>query len=289
MSKYKYNKDYFNKIDTPDKAYWFGFTCADGCITSFYRNEKLKAMSLEFTLQKRDKRHLEKFLEALDSNVTIRDKTAKCGEKNYPACRLNINCTKMCRDLIDLGCTPQKTFTFRFPKENILPRHLVRDFLRGYFDGDGCINVSEMAGKPHIICTFTGTKLIIGDLIEVLINEGVIRKRPKVTRKKDTNSFSFFIHGTDDVYEFLSYLYDDSHYYLDRKYNEYEKFYKDFNYNESKRGIYWDKHNKAYVASITINGERTRLGQFKNIDDAIKARKEAEIQKMKILNSPLNQ
>ena len=65
MSKYEYNKDYFSKIDTSDKAYWLGFLYADGCINRFYRGEKLKSMTLELGLCYRDKEHLEKFKNCL--------------------------------------------------------------------------------------------------------------------------------------------------------------------------------------------------------------------------------
>jgi len=30
MKKYQFNTRYFNKIDTPEKAYWLGFIAADG-------------------------------------------------------------------------------------------------------------------------------------------------------------------------------------------------------------------------------------------------------------------
>jgi hypothetical protein len=32
MSKLALDIDYFKTIDTPEKAYWLGFICADGCI-----------------------------------------------------------------------------------------------------------------------------------------------------------------------------------------------------------------------------------------------------------------
>ena len=33
-----------------------------------------------------------------------------------------------------------KTFTLRFPTENQVPKELLRHFIRGYFDGDGCVS-----------------------------------------------------------------------------------------------------------------------------------------------------
>lgn len=289
MSKYKYNKDYFSKIDNPDKAYWFGFACADGYIGRFYKNEKLKSMMLEFSLQARDKNQLIKFNEALESNISIRDRFSKINDKKYPTCRIAICSTKLCKDLIDLGCTPEKTFTLRFPDTSKLPKEFRRDFLRGYFDGDGNISISEMAGKPHIYCSFSGTENIITDLRDILIEEGVIRTRPSISRDKRSKCVSFSIHGTDSVYEFLTYLYKDAHYYLDRKYEQYKTFYKDFNYKQAKRGIYWSKGNNAYVVTISVNNKRTRIGQTKSYEEALKMRKEAEIEKMKILTSPLGQ
>ena len=57
MSKYEYNKDYFGKIDTSDKAYWLGFLYADGSINRYYKNEKLRSMTLELNLSYKDKEH----------------------------------------------------------------------------------------------------------------------------------------------------------------------------------------------------------------------------------------
>ena len=116
MSKYNYNKDYFESINSSEKAYWLGFLYADGCITRFYKNEKLKSMSLELTLCKEDKEHLIKFNNALSSNVPIRKKLVKTNTKIYEEYRLVINCTKMCYDLINLKCTPNKTFSIVIPR-----------------------------------------------------------------------------------------------------------------------------------------------------------------------------
>ena len=42
-------------------------------------------------------------------------------------------------------------------------------------------------------------------------------------------------------------------------------------------GVCWDKKAKKWKAFIMINGKQKHLGYFINIEDAIKARKEAEI------------
>lgn len=289
MSKYKYNKDYFSKIDTSDKAYWLGFLYADGCINSYYQNDKLKSMTLEIGLCYKDKGHLEKFKECLETNVPISDKTNKIGGKEYKSSRIQLCNTKICYDLCDLGCTPRKTYDLKFPTYDIVPYEYMRDFLRGFFDGDGCIHISEMKGKPHIQLNISGVSTMLESIVDFLIVEKIIRKKPKIYQDNRSNACNVYFYGTDTNKELLDYLYKDSDIYLDRKYQKYVDFYKDYDDKTSKRGVYYSKHNNAYIVSIYINGKKKRIGQYKNIDDAIHARKEAEIEKMNILNSPLNQ
>lgn len=289
MSKYKYNKDYFSKIDTSDKAYWLGFLYADGSINRFYKNEKLKSMTLELGLAYKDREHLEKFKNCLESNIPIFEKTNKLNGEEYKSVRIQLNNTKICYDLCDLGCTPNKTFDVKFPTFDIVPKEFMRDFIRGFFDGDGCISISEMNGKPHIILVITGVCDILQSISDFLISENIIRIQPKI-RKDERRKFTYnvFFYGTDSNKDILDYLYKDSNIYLDRKYNQYIDFYKDYDEKTNKYGVYYDKHNNVYVASIYINGKR-KTSRHKNIDDAIQARKEAEIEKMKVENSSLNQ
>lgn len=48
------------------------------------------------------------------------------------------------------------------------------------------------------------------------------------------------------------------------------------NNTSNTTGITYNKQNKNWRASIFFKGKKINLGSFKNIDDAIKARKEAE-------------
>ena len=49
------NPGYFDKIDTPDKAYWLGFIGADGCVTGFNKGY----LRLQVKLARKDRDHLE--------------------------------------------------------------------------------------------------------------------------------------------------------------------------------------------------------------------------------------
>jgi hypothetical protein len=289
MSKYYYNKDYFSVIDNSYKAYWLGFLYADGCINRYYKNEKLKAMNLELTLCNEDKKHLQKLTQCLETNVPIHEKKVKYKDKIYISHRVTINCTKMCYDLIELGCIPQKTYDLKFPTYEQVPYKYMRDFIRGFFDGDGCICTTTMNNKPHIVLVLTGMSGMLQSIADFLIAEKILRVKPKLHKDNRSMAYSMHMYGEYAVKDILDYLYSDSEIYLDRKYQKYIDFYKDYDLEKPRRGVCYHKGNKAYVVTITINGKRIRIGQFKNIKDANEARIKAEIDKMNNINSPLNQ
>lgn len=278
MGKYKYNLNYFEKIDSEDKAYWLGFLYADGSINRFYAGDKLKSMTLEVGLSAKDRSHLEKFKKSLESDIPIFERTVKSKDKEYNSVRIQLNNTKICNDLCKLGCVPSKTFKIQMPTDDIVPIKYMRDFLRGFFDGDGCISISTMAGNPHIFTNITGISGMLNGISDFLISNKIIRTKPtlvKDTRRSDV--YSMLIYGKDTNKEFLDYLYYGSTLYLDRKYNAYKEFYKDYK-KSMKRGVYFSNRTGKYIARIGYKGKVKNLGSFSNIDDAIKARKEAEIE-----------
>lgn len=121
------NDDFFEVIDTEEKAYWLGFLFADGSIRSS-RNE------VAIQLQRGDKRHLEKFRDALDSEYGIWDIDHDGILKTGTA----ITSDKMVSDLISHGCVPNKTHKDTYPD---IDGALELAMIRGWFDGDGCFGV----------------------------------------------------------------------------------------------------------------------------------------------------
>ena len=287
MSKYYYNKDYFAKIDSCQKAYWLGFISADGYINRNYKNEKLKSMSLELGLCDKDVGHIIKFRDCIETNVPIKKRDILFNGNTYPSDRIVICCTKMCYDLTNLGCTPNKSFTLRFPTKDQVPETFQRDWLRGYFDGNGFIHFKDERNKSLIVSGVSGTETILRDIINNLMQNEAVNKTPRLTKDKRSNSCSFFIYGKDNNYDFLSYLYSGSDMYLDRKHDSYLEFVSAFD-KDDHYGVYRAKSG-SYVATISINSKKITLGTFANVEDAINARKEAEKEKDRIMNSQLNQ
>lgn len=141
--KHKINDSFFDVVDTEHKAYWLGFLMADGCI---YAGSGKASYRLQINLSDIDKRHLEKLNKDLSSDYTVITKNIKNKKtlKTYTCCQLKINCTKLCKSLMKLGVVPRKSIICKMP---ILRNDLIRHYLRGYFDGDGCITGNK---KQHI-------------------------------------------------------------------------------------------------------------------------------------------
>ena len=131
MKRKKFNADYFEVIDTPEKAYFLGFIFADGCLID---NPKEYRYKLNIKIHNKDEDILERFILLLDSEVKIwRSRKRDISEVGFSS-------KKMINDLKNIGIHQNKTYTIEYPK---IDEKLERHFLRGYFDGDGCIRINE--------------------------------------------------------------------------------------------------------------------------------------------------
>ena len=121
----KFNKNFFKEW-TPEMAYVLGFFMADGYIVVNTRGSEY------FAIQIIDKNIIEKIKKNMDSEHKISKRTRKPNEQ--PIYRLQIGSKEMCEDLRKLGVEELKTKTMRLPN---IPDKYIKDFVRGYFDGDG--------------------------------------------------------------------------------------------------------------------------------------------------------
>lgn len=137
------NKDYFETIDTEEKAYFLGFLMADGCISSSHVNYHIK-----LGLQEKDIDVIKALLVAIGSKNTI-SKVIKGKHVGYS---VSLSCKKMFYDLVTHGFSEYKSGNETIP--NTIPNNLVRHFIRGYFDGDG------YASKEGRISIVGGIKIL---------------------------------------------------------------------------------------------------------------------------------
>lgn len=141
IQHYDCNVDYFETINTEEKAYWLGFLYADGNV---YITKNGGSVYIRIELSSLDKDHLKLFLLSVGSNHPI-----KYRSDNTKA-RVCIGSIKMGTDLYNLGCPPHKTYSIEWPSDEIVPQHLKRHFLRGYSDGDGTLGTCKINPSSNI-------------------------------------------------------------------------------------------------------------------------------------------
>lgn len=220
-SKYYYNSNYFETIDSQEKAYWLGFIYADGYITI---NNYNKSCELAIQLQSSDGNHLKKFNKSLQGNVEVEffSKKSNFNNKTYDACRIRFYSQKMVYDLVNLGVTPNKSLLISFPKiDDIYIPH----FIRGYFDGDGCIVKSNHNnGKSYVRADFTcGSEIFVNQLREILYKNNI----KSYICRENNKPFRLVIGGMQNCDNFLNYIYNDASLYLERKYLKKLSLYKE--------------------------------------------------------------
>lgn len=122
------NKNFFKKW-TPEMAYVLGFFAADG---SMLKNNR-GGCYLEF--QVADRSALVQIQKAMKSNhkISKRKERNKKWKDHY---RIQIGSKEIFNDLVKFGFMPAKTKIMKMP--DISGQH-ISDFVRGYFDGDGCV------------------------------------------------------------------------------------------------------------------------------------------------------
>lgn len=210
--KYKANLEYFNKINTQEKAYWLGFLYADGCIED---GDLKSSKRLQVSLKSTDFKHLSKLKKALNSSHPIHQRTIKSGiMKGKKYCSFSIRSSQLCEDLIKKGCTPRKSLTITFPK---LKKELISHFIRGYFDGDGSVFISKEKHwrngnvSPVIHYRFVGTKNFLEGI------DSNINLKGRISDIKGSKAFELSYKRNKKLIPFYNYLYRDANIFLERK------------------------------------------------------------------------
>lgn len=222
QNKLRFNEHIFDSIDTEEKAYWLGFIYADGCIDSSPLDETKKSRYyFELSLKGDDSPHLDKFnkfMEYEGNNVKISN--TKCEGKTFKRCRWMVANKHLWNTLNNLGCTPQKSLSLKFPDKTVFKsKDLIRHFIRGYFDGDGCFTrmIHKTIVSPDV--SILGTPEFIGVLKDIISMDTQIRHDKRHTEHTVILKF----HKEAGI-QFINYIYNNANIYLDRKFKLYEFF-----------------------------------------------------------------
>lgn len=214
--KYFFDEQFFSKIDTEEKAYFLGFLYADGQISSRSNN-----YNIELSLKEEDKYILEQFAKSLNLNKKPKLKKVKLNGKIFTSYRLQFSSKEMHSDLIKLGCFPKKSLTLKFPTEEQVPNYLINHFMRGYFDGDGCIYVAENK-KIQPKFSVIGTEKFLKDYQNELIKFCKLKNKTKISKKNIKNiAYTFSYGGKNQVIRIYNFLYQNQNIYLERKHKKF--------------------------------------------------------------------
>lgn len=222
---YKVNEHTFDSIDSDEKAYLLGLFYSDGCIHNNY---------LQFGQNKCRKELVEKVNKVLESNYPI---------KHYSKTNfyyLNIRSKTLVNRLKELGCKERKSLTLTFNKE-IVPKEFMHSFIRGYFDGDGCIwegkrkimtvkDSTRKEGKRDRIIhnvkfTITGNTIFISALQDYLVEHlGLNKNKLNFSKAKKTKHICTLEYsGRKQVLLFYNYIYKECSIYEKYKKDKFEK------------------------------------------------------------------
>lgn len=215
-SKYSFNENFFNQIDTEEKAYWLGFLIADGYITK--RDNSYK---IGIALSSCDIGHLEKLNKSLDSDYPIRTYEAtKNSYSNNSYSRLIYSSKTMFNDLLKYNFVEHKTNILNPPDLSLL-NDFTSDFIRGYFDGNGSIAHTNTEKSNSYAFKLVSTKEFL-DFVNAYIKEKLGFSANKYYKRRDYQKvMSLEFGGNLKTQKILDLLYKDASIYLDRKYNRY--------------------------------------------------------------------
>lgn len=208
----KFDNTIFDIIDTEEKAYWLGFLYADGYIST-------DRDTVELSLMGNDTSHLEKFRAFLHCSNPIGIGKAVCDNKSFSRCRLHLANKHFHDQLSALGCVPKKSLTLKFPNLSIFSsENLVIPFIRGYFDGDGCVTHTNKGELEMII---VGTKEML-DGIKLWCPNIFGSTIHKDKRHPDSNTFTL-VCTCNKATDLGHLLYDNASIYLQRKYDKFNE------------------------------------------------------------------
>lgn len=214
VRKYALNENYFDNIDSPNKAYILGLLYADG-------HNEIKKSTVCISLQEEDKDLLEKIRIEIGSDRPLEyiDYSNKhdFGYHYKNQYRMSIFSKHICLSLERLGMIPNKSLSLTFPDIN---SDLYPHFIRGFFDGDGTIN--KKCGSFGILSTkefVTSVKNILDKNLD--LQYGIISE----SSCKNGVTYDLRYNRKYEASKIFNWIYHNSEIYLKRKFNTYCKMY----------------------------------------------------------------
>lgn len=203
------NESYFETIDSEKKAYFLGLLYADG-------NNLEKVGRVRIGLLASDQQILREFSREIYLGQERIQKFPKSRHLAY----LVICNKKISQDLARHGCMNGKTFLLKYPK---IDDSLIKHFIRGYFDGDGCLSYTIQKKDNYKKFSFellSTKELLFGiqNCFEALKIKSSLKQR---WPERNNNNLTLRISGNNQILKLCNWLYLDSSIWLERKRQKY--------------------------------------------------------------------
>ena len=203
------NENFFETIDSEAKAYWLGFLAADGC------NHEHKGQVC-LSLSEQDGEAVRDFASIFDSKASV-------WESGDPE-RQNMVHTTVCsdrvsRDLARWGVVRRKSLIL---KTSPVSPALFRHYMRGLWDGDGCIHTGWSGKYRHVETFIVGSDDLTKD-IEAIMRFGFGLRCTKTRYGKNKVTTTLKISGTNPSLSWLDWLYEGATVFLPRKMAKYQE------------------------------------------------------------------
>lgn len=212
----KVNHQYFDDINSNQKAWLLGFLAADGNVASNRNKIKIGVSSI-------DKQQLEKIKLEIESEREILDYETNQG---FKISELSWSSENHKKQLAKYGIVPNKTYKEMHLPAFDLDKQL--SFILGYFDGDGSFKDDGTTCRFEI-CSYRPE--LLEDFAKVL--NDFCSSNKKVYKNKSRSNYYTLTYSTKDVVKILNKLYslELNDIFLLRKYKKY---------------VHWLEKNKLY-------------------------------------------
>ena len=209
--KYPCNDNFF-KTQSSEMAYILGFLATDGNI-----GKKENCISIE--LQHEDLCILEKMKEITESTRPISEQVRK--QTGNTTNSWKVWSKEWKEDLNKYGITPKKTFTLQPP--TLLNPEFRKDYIRGFFDGDGSIYHLKENNRTFVEIVSASQNVIDWIREELTLHYGICINK-KITEKKSNGTiiYKIKIGSLKEINKIYHIFYDDTNLYLPRKKEKFE-------------------------------------------------------------------
>jgi hypothetical protein len=212
-----YINKYINVVD-PDIAYILGLIWSDGNVS--FANNNSKTPIIKHTCVKYDSLNSDLIFEKLNWRRFESENMKSLGKNTMIANW--VSSRELGNYLISNNYRDKDLGTYIFENFNNLLSH----FLRGFFDGDGCITISNSGLKyKQIAIYFSSTHTQDWTFITKILDSLSIKYKTRINTDKLGKSSQIYINDSKSIYNLCEFIYKDSDgIRLERKYDKYKDF-----------------------------------------------------------------